>query len=207
MDKVWIARVRIIRNPRDTRIGNPVEIKEMIPLEYTGFVYDIETVNHHFVGGLGSVLLHNTDSMFILLKTRREDWISEAEGILSKLNDMLNKKIGKPGIVKLGIEKIFSRLILLAKKRYAGYTYYIDDEVQEKFIAKGLEIVRSDTSNLTYRIQKTLLEMICKGESNESIIAYLKQEIRNLRNNSWYDIGVPKKIRKAISDYNPNVII
>ncbi|WP_394352630.1 hypothetical protein, partial [Candidatus Nitrosotalea sp. FS] len=31
----------------------------------SGYVYDLETKNHHFCGGLGNVLLHNTDSLFL----------------------------------------------------------------------------------------------------------------------------------------------
>lgn len=35
-------------------------VRELTSWNYTGYVYDLETENHHFSGGIGNVLLHNT---------------------------------------------------------------------------------------------------------------------------------------------------
>jgi hypothetical protein len=32
--------------------------------DYSGFVYDLTTINHHFAAGCGELIVHNTDSVF-----------------------------------------------------------------------------------------------------------------------------------------------
>ena len=40
-------------------------IREMETLHgYRGFVYDLTTENHHFAAGVGSLIVHNTASVF-----------------------------------------------------------------------------------------------------------------------------------------------
>ncbi len=51
--------------PADGRRAQPATILEIRPGNARGYVYDIETANHHFCGGIGNVLLHNTDSVFL----------------------------------------------------------------------------------------------------------------------------------------------
>jgi DNA gyrase/topoisomerase IV subunit B len=40
-------------------------IKKVVPIEYTGYVYDIETENHHFNAGIGQLIVHNCDGLHI----------------------------------------------------------------------------------------------------------------------------------------------
>src|SRR5213593_264675 len=65
-DKSNVCRIRIIKDKMDKRIKQSNIIKKIeifgIDNEY---VYDLETENHHFCGGIGNVLLHNTDSLFL----------------------------------------------------------------------------------------------------------------------------------------------
>lgn len=49
-------------NHRDRRI-----IKKLYSWKYNGYVYDLETENHHFTGGIGNILLHNTDGDLSIL--------------------------------------------------------------------------------------------------------------------------------------------
>ena len=51
--------------PADGRRAQPATVLEMRPGNARGYVYDIETANHHFCGGIGNILLHNTDSVFL----------------------------------------------------------------------------------------------------------------------------------------------
>jgi DNA gyrase/topoisomerase IV subunit B len=45
---------------------SPTNIKKIIPLGIANdYVYDLETENHHFQGGVGEIILHNTDGWHI----------------------------------------------------------------------------------------------------------------------------------------------
>src|SRR3989441_2104377 len=65
-DKSNVCRIRIIKDKMDKRIkqSNIIKKIEIFGIE-NGYVYDLETENHHFCGGIGNVLLHNTDSLFL----------------------------------------------------------------------------------------------------------------------------------------------
>ncbi len=65
-DKPNFISVRIIRNKHDVRIrrANAITLLEKFIIDEP--VYDFSTANEHFRGGLGNILLHNTDSVFLL---------------------------------------------------------------------------------------------------------------------------------------------
>lgn len=44
---------------------HPHKIKKITIQDINDYVYDVETANHHFCGGIGNILLHNTDSLFL----------------------------------------------------------------------------------------------------------------------------------------------
>jgi len=39
-------------------------ITKIEEIEYSGYVYDLTTDNHHFAAGIGNLIVHNTDSVF-----------------------------------------------------------------------------------------------------------------------------------------------
>ena len=57
-----------------TRNGSQAEINQMHEIDYTGYVYDLTTENHHFAAGVGNLIVHNTDSVsytHLTLPTKR----------------------------------------------------------------------------------------------------------------------------------------
>ncbi len=64
-DKPNVCRLRVIRNKADRRILPADIIRRIETFHIDGYVYDLETENHHFCGGVGNILLHNTDSIFL----------------------------------------------------------------------------------------------------------------------------------------------
>jgi hypothetical protein len=47
------------------------EIETLPP--YHGYVYDLTTENHHFAAGVGSLIVHNTDSVFFVFNLTDKD--------------------------------------------------------------------------------------------------------------------------------------
>lgn len=85
------------------------------------------------------VIYGDTDSLFVYLPGK-----SKAESF--KIGDSLARLITKefPDPIKLKFEKVYHPCVLLAKKRYVGYSYEYEDQIEPKFDAKGIETVRRD---------------------------------------------------------------
>jgi DNA polymerase I len=119
---------------------------------------------------LGYKLIYgDTDSTFVALKSNTpEEAIEEAKNLTIILNERLSKffieKYGLEGAPSgLGVERIYSDFLLVAKKSYAG-KYFWDEKkgYKEDYYMKGLEIIRSDSSDF----EKKVLERIIKGILN-----------------------------------------
>lgn len=85
-------------------------------VDTNAWVYDLETNNHHFSSGLGTLIVHNTDSVFVQLPTKDEN---TAFALSEKMADELTKKLFKKPIL-LEFEKIIYPFVLFKKKNYVG---------------------------------------------------------------------------------------
>ena len=91
---------------------NPIKIKKIIPLSCEDWVYDLETENHHFAAGIGNLICHNTDSVYVTVPENNFDEIDNKyySNRINKLeycnelinitfreikivNDLINKKL------------------------------------------------------------------------------------------------------------------
>ena len=79
--------------------------------------------------------------------------------IQNDVNKYLHEKYKIKGNLRLDLEYILSRILILAKKRYHGIT------VDGRPIIKGLNIVRKDTARFTVIEQQKVGEMRLKGIS------------------------------------------
>ena len=57
-------------------LDNPTEntniISKIYPINYSGYVYDLTTDNHHFAAGIGNMIVHNTDSVFACFRFKEK---------------------------------------------------------------------------------------------------------------------------------------
>lgn len=147
-----------------------LSIQSMERREYTGTVYDLETENHHFQAGVGSIIVHNTDSAMVKLRglppTVRG--LKQAFAMAPKIADMVTAHFPDP--ILLEFEKIYWPFVQKAKKRYAtcGYEYddkadYTQDAVYSRDShrdAKGLEIQRRDNSEMLRDLFRDVLHSL-----------------------------------------------
>lgn len=112
----------------------------------------------------------DTDSLFAI-KTTREEFGSFVDHCNEFLYPKLLKEKGcVTNTIKLGYEKEFSRLVIMAKKRYAGrYAHYegTDATADSKPEIKGLEYKRGDTLKLAREMQYELVQMLLYQEIEE----------------------------------------
>lgn len=145
------------------------------------------------------VLYGDTDSLFIKLETNEIE--KESEDIVTDLNlfleEFLKKEYNVKNVtLKLEIDKIFIRLVLLTKKRYAGKK--IDGSIEWK----GLEAIKRDQAIVTQEIQQELIKRILEEEEKEKILNFFLTYCKNFKNKDIEKIAIPLKLTKKINEYS-----
>jgi hypothetical protein len=117
------------------------------------------------------VIYGDTDSIFVLLEGRtKEEAINIGKEIAAEITKM------NPEPMKLQFEKIYSPLILLSKKHYAGYKYEDLNQVkkdEKTFEAKGIETVRRDTCEAVSKITEKVLKILFERKDLSLVKDYL----------------------------------
>jgi DNA polymerase elongation subunit (family B) len=192
----------------------PNQVKKVKEIAYSGYVYDLATKNHQFQAGIGNIIVHNTDSVFIvtnsvkglitkdrkLVTRRRPGTIPEIIRLSWQISNEITKKIFKPP-VKLEYEKTFKDIIVFKKKNYAGTL--VDDEGNEiSIMYKGIVVVRNDRPRILRSIYKRSIDDILHGAGIGTIVDILAPIMHALMCGkvSLDDIVISKSVGN-IADY------
>ncbi|KAI5961013.1 REV3 [Candida pseudojiufengensis] len=123
-------------------------------------------------GGFGAKVVYgDTDSLFVYFPGK-----SKAEAFSS------GRKIAKlvtdyfPDPLQLKFEKVYHPCVLLAKKRYVGYSYEYENQKVPKFDAKGIETVRRDGVPAQQKMTEKALRILFETKDLSKVKDYtLKQ--------------------------------
>lgn len=173
------------------------------------FVYDLTTVNHHFHAGVGTMIVHNTDSVFANIPSSMCDTNCTQEELIRKVNE-IGVKMGEyctkaflpPN--DLEYEKFYYPILLKGKKRYAGHKF--EPGLQPKLDVKGFECVRRDFAPIVSKTQKTILVKLCKEQDIQGAIDYARGVVVQLLENKvpLEDLIMSKKLTRRPDEYkNP----
>ena len=187
-------------------------IKKMQEIEYTGFVYDLTTDNHHFAAGVGNMIVHNTDSVFFTFnlenhktgeKIRGKPALEMTIEIAQDAAKLCSQWLKPP--MDLSYEKTLMPFILLSKKRYVGMLYE-EDPNKGKMKYMGLSLKRRDSCDYLKDVYGGILNILMKENNIKSAIDFLEQSLVDL-----VESKVPMDkltITKALRGYykNPNTI-
>ena len=126
-------------------------------------VYDFTTASGHFAAGVGRLVVHNTDSIFVVFKNA--DAVSGAklrgrDALASSIRQGQAASRGiKPQLAaphNLEYEKTMFPLILLSKKRYVGLLYEDDPDAVPKQKSMGIALKRRDYAPIVKQVNKLL---------------------------------------------------
>jgi len=160
-DKLNVCRLRIIKDSKDARIKQLNVIKKIETFDINGYVYDLETKNHHFCGGLGNVLLHNTDSIFLKGPTKEQIQI---------VIDWAKKEFG----VDLDLDKEYRYVVLSTRKKN-----YLGVKNDGKVDVKGLTGKKSHTPPFIKKLFYEILEILSKVQTVKDFMES-KEKIGNM---------------------------
>lgn len=136
---------------------SPNQIKKLHEINYSGYVYDLTTSNHHFQAGVGTMIVHNTDSIFIQFPTKE---LVESIKLGIQAGKDISTLARKP--YKIAYEKTFYPFILFCRKRYIGMMYEEDASAKPKRKEMGIPLKRRDNAPIVKEIYGGALDMILK---------------------------------------------
>jgi len=162
----------------------------------------IEELGHEIIYG-------DTDSLFIKINgIEYNDCSSKGKEIEKYINEFykayIKKNYDRESALELEFEKVYKKFFMPtvrgssagAKKRYAGI---IEKDGKDEIKFVGLEVVRSDWTDLAKKFQYELIEHVFYGRPVEK---YIKDFVEKLKSGDMDDLLVYRKsIRKEVSEY------
>ncbi|MHA1303468.1 MAG: DNA polymerase domain-containing protein [Candidatus Heimdallarchaeaceae archaeon] len=189
-DKPEVYRITAIKSYQRK---DPHSIKKIINLgEVDDYVYDLETENHHFHAGVGELIVHNTDSIFVH-QPKPED--------IEELKEWSFKTFQ----IELGTDYVFRYCGLSErKKNYFGIT------TKGKPIVKGLMGKKKNTPLLVKRAFDKVLQILTEVKSPEEleeakskIIRIVRQTMRRIEKRTFKieDLAISVTLSKRLKEY------
>lgn len=168
--------------------SNQVISIEKLPLT-VNYVYDLETVNHHFAAGVGNLIVHNTDSIYLAVDdsefdqidrqyysgamTKLDYWTKLVEitfDVIKPLNKLVNEMFLNDNGTKflsMAYEEALFPVAFTAKKKYFGIPHEnFANFNPKKLFVKGLEVKKRGVSDLLKKIFNELMWTSCVDRDN-----------------------------------------
>lgn len=144
-------------------------------------------------GNYGAKVVYgDTDSLFVYFpgKSKNEAF---------KLGRQIAEKVTNhfPDPVTLKFEKVYHPCVLLAKKRYVGYSYEHEGQKDPKFDAKGIETVRRDGVPAQLKMVERSLRLLFESKNLSTVKRYAMEQFHKISINkiSVYDFCFAKEVR------------
>lgn len=174
-------------------------IQNILKLQYTHeYVYDLTTENHHFQAGIGSMIVHNTDSVMVKFDTgdaTGQKALEKSFELGEKAAQSISATFKSP--IELEFEKVYWPYLLFSKKRYAGLMYTHPDK-PDYIDAKGIQLVRRDNCPFVKKVSQDVLNTIMYKMDTKGAIKLVQAAAKQLLSYSVQcdDLVVSKSLRR-----------
>lgn len=175
-DKPQITRLTFTKSKQRL---NPIAIKKMHEIEYSGYVYDLTTSNHHFQAGVGQMIVHNTDSIFLKFPTKD---LAESIKLGQQAADRITKTINRKPY-RIEYEKTLFPFILFCRKRYVGMLYEDDPTAKPKRKEMGIALKRRDSAPIVKDIFGGALDILMEERDIQKAQRFVASKLTDLLQN------------------------
>jgi DNA polymerase elongation subunit (family B) len=165
---------------------NPFAVKKLHEIDYSGYVYDLTTENHHFAAGVGNMIVHNTDSVFFKFNLTDKETGEKIVGekalelsieIAQEATHNVSKFLKQPHDFEY--EKTFLPFCLLSKKRYVGILYETDPH-KGKRKEMGIVLKRRDNAPIVKDVYGGVIDILMKERNIQKAIDYVDKCLQDL---------------------------
>lgn len=191
-----------MRNVELNRVTHIEEIK------YCGYVYDLETANHHFHAGIGSIVVHNTDSLYLTMPRKdfaevdksfyscnmtKSDYWTQLVNItfvgINKIRDIINAEFERDNgtrFLSMAYEEVIYPVAFNAKKKYFGIPHVtaVNFKPDELFV-KGLEVKKRGVSNILRVIFNEIMWKCCSMDNYYTLLELIHLSIDHIYHTDW----------------------
>ena len=163
--------------------GNAIEPGVVVgcctPIDYDGYVYDLTTENHHFAAGVGDLICHNTDSLFVTFPTGKtgKEALQPTIDIATQASQKFKPLLKHPH--DLEYEKTFWPFILFSKKRYVANQYGNSTKLVKQS-SMGIVLKRRDNAQIVKTIYGGVIDIILNQHDIEAAVKFLKDTLLDL---------------------------
>lgn len=219
-----IYRLKIIKE----KIFDENQIQKIEFIGYSNdYVYDLETETHHFAAGIGNLVVHNTDSLYISCpesyyldidkeyytnQINKEEYNTKLvtttfkaiEDIKVKVNDYLYQDNGTK-YLKMSYEEVLYPLAFLSKKKYFGIPHETIPNFKPKdLFIRGLEVKKRGVSELLKIICMDLMWKSMDLNNTKTLRELVNDKIKEIFTKKWgledfIQTGVWKPEKKNIT--------
>lgn len=166
-------------------------IQEKIGIDYKSFVL---TIIELFIGNYE--------------RNVKEDAVREASQLADKINIRLSEYFKKtydlPSAPSgLGVKKVYDSFLLIAKKNYAGRSFWDEKKgFKIDFDMKGLESIRSDSSDIEKYAIETIVKFVLNGDrEGVDITKFTVLDRVKHRDYTPMEVAYPLQLRGKLTDY------
>jgi DNA polymerase elongation subunit (family B) len=198
-----IYRITVTKSTQQQH-KNPISIKKMDEIDYVGYVYDLTTDNHHFAAGVGQLIVHNTDSVFVQFPkqtkgTEGKDALAQTISTAKDVSDKIKPLLKAPH--DLEYEKTYYPLILLSKKRYVANTYGSDTNSYKRN-SMGIVMKRRDNAPIVKHLYGGIIDNLLNHRDPVAAAEFLHLGLNELIEGKrpLSDLVISKSLRASYKD-------
>jgi DNA polymerase elongation subunit (family B) len=182
-------------------MATPV-VRQLMVVPYEGKVYDLTTVSSHFHAGVGTMIVHNTDSIFVKVPAPSGgagDLISSAIAFGKRASAEFKGMLKAPH--DLEFDKVFGPFIIFSKKRYAG-NMYEDSAEKFKFKSMGICLRRRDSAAIVKTIYGGVLDIVLNKRDIDGAASFLVGSLTRLVSGGFPmdELVITKSLRGSYKD-------
>lgn len=196
---------------KKTQRKNPNAIKKLYELPYTGYVYDLTTSNHHFQAGIGKMIVHNTDSLFINFNVRDpitkekllgKEAIQKTIELTEEAGKFVTRCLKRPHDFEY--DKVFYPFIIFSKKRYVGNKFEESAE-HYKQTSMGIATKRRDYAPIVKNVYGGAIKILLNEKNILKAFNFVQATCNNLVDGkiSEHQLTLTKSLRSEYKAVTP----
>jgi hypothetical protein len=193
----------VIKVNKDPIVGasEVIHIEELCAGDDMDYVYDLQTANHHFSVGPGSLVVHNTDSLFVCFNPRNpetgqplegEEALKETIHLTEEAGQLVTKALKAPHDFEF--DKVYWPFLIFSKKRYVGHKYEELDHYTQA--SMGIALKRRDYAPIVKKVYGGAVEILLKEKNVPKAVEFVQRSCVDLINGR-YGLG-PLTISKSL---------
>lgn len=160
------------------------------PVNEKNYVYDLETDNHHFAAGIGRLVVHNTDSIFIKFemvdaesgqKLTGSDAIYASMEVCAQVAKEISLQLKTPQ--NLEFEKTICPFLLINKKMYMGHYYEKINNPKYSIKTMGFATKKRDSAPIAKKVVDGLTTLLFQSTKQLTVAMvrdYLQTEFEKI---------------------------